>query len=316
METIIYVSLVRSRNAGGQDFTPVFSIRERKGEYLLLNAGIPREALEAACENKKETDQSGKGAGWKMQIIRLLPERFAEYYDRKLKVRDQQTKILGFDQKTGKLVDGLLAEMKPFLEDNNQCFTVYDETMEKWLGRQEQDFREVWNQLWPYPVLEDFREECFIRELFAGSCLAHYVVLGFDTSLPEMLVQRARHMKSLQFYVNSLSEYHQELLEEFLEDFYEDYGIAAGVQEREERARLICHLPSVILDFSGEAKILTADVAKGSIWLDMDSMEEKRRRLEERNTGITYLSIKKLWKMAGTDSGRLSLYRANKPYDT
>jgi len=58
----------------------------------------------------------------------------------------------------------------------------------------------------------------------------------------------------------------------------------------------ICLHPSLVLDFSEADRIATADVPRGSIWLDMAASEEKRRRIEDRNTGIRYFSLKKEWK--------------------
>ena len=40
----------------------------------------------------------------------------------------------------------------------------------------------------------------------------------------------------------------------------------------------------------------TAGVARGSIWLDLYSVEEKQKKMECRNPGIFYFSLKKKWK--------------------
>ena len=54
--------------------------------------------------------------------------------------------------------------------------------------------------------------------------------------------------------------------------------------------------PVNVLDFTGEAYMAVSGAPRGSVWLDMCSLEEKRRRIEARGGGITYTSLKEMWK--------------------
>lgn len=128
---------------------------------------------------------------------------------------------------------------------------------------------------------------------------AYFVLLGETGCVPDILWEYARGMKSLKWILpqRQFREEHQELVEMLSEE----YGLAAEVRllSEEESYRQVypmCRFPSLILDFSETDRIPTADVARGSIWLDMASSEDKRRRIEDRDTGIRYFSLKKEWK--------------------
>ena len=129
--------------------------------------------------------------------------------------------------------------------------------------------------------------------------LAHFMILGQTACLPEILYEHVRGIKSLKWILprRQFLEGQQELVEVLSEE----YGLAAEVrllfeEEGYRQVHPVCRVPSLVLDFSEEDRIPTADVARGSIWLDMASSEEKRRRIEDRDTGIHYFSLKKEWK--------------------
>lgn len=182
----------------------------------------------------------------------------------------------------------------PYQLQSSICHMVYDDSVDKWLKKY--DMCGWWEENWAISEFRDYHATAFARKLMDHAHLPNFLVLGYDPCVPGLLAGHARHMKSLSFILGEMPEE----LEEFLEDFYDEYGLAAacrvaqGQSLRGERIR--CVFPAVILDFSKESRLLTADVAKGSVWLDMDSLEEKRRRIEERNTGIYYFSMKKEWK--------------------
>ena len=129
--------------------------------------------------------------------------------------------------------------------------------------------------------------------------LSHIVILGQAECVSEVISVIARNLKSLQWILptRQFREEQQELTDELSEE----YGLAAQVrllseEESYKQVYPVCRVPSLVLDFSEADRIPTADVARGSIWLDMASCEEKRRRIEDRDTGIHYYSLKKEWK--------------------
>lgn len=132
-----------------------------------------------------------------------------------------------------------------------------------------------------------------------GFVFSHVLVLGQAQCLTELLFLYAGKMKSLK-WVLPARQFREEQ-QEVVEDIYDEYGLAVDVQLLEDedayrRTRVSCVLPTVVLDFSESDRVPTADIAKGSLWLDMASSEQKRRRIEDRNTGIQYFSLKKEWK--------------------
>ena len=105
---------------------------------------------------------------------------------------------------------------------------------------------------------------------------------------------RSHKMKSLRWIMPE-NEYNQEI-QEFMEDFYTEYGLAIMplvVPAGQRRIQAVCTESSNILDFTQEAQRNFRQTAKGSIWLDMLSIEEKRRVCD---TEIAYFSLKEKWK--------------------
>lgn len=127
----------------------------------------------------------------------------------------------------------------------------------------------------------------------------HFIILGQTACIPELVYELVNTMKSLK-WILPRRLYRREQ-QELVDTLYEEYGLAVEVKVFEEEesfamAYPVCRMPSVVLDFSEADRVPTADVARGSIWLDMGASEEKRRRIEDRDTGIHYFSLKKEWK--------------------
>lgn len=196
--------------------------------------------------------------------------------------------------------------LPPFTGRSVSVSTVYDGSMSEWL--QKRGLRGWWLQGWQYPEYGDYRRVDYARQLLrlagqAGRKRFHYLVLGFEAFVPEVLAPYLREMKSLRFLVGKKDE----LPEDFAEEVCEEYGLAVscGVAPGKGDAGPFfhfvpeCPLPTVILDLTGEAYLSAARTAPGSVWLDMDSLEEKRRRVEAALGGDAYFSIKKEWGRAG-----------------
>lgn len=192
----------------------------------------------------------------------------------------------------------LLQYMQPYVWKNPMSYVICDPSVDKWLKKE--GYWGWWQQCFPLPEFQDYYRREFLdclleqaeetyRQSLLGQ-LADYLVLGYDVSVLQMLWYRGKYIRSLRF----LLPYIPEELEEWMEDFYEEYGITAALQEGYQK--IVCKSPSVILDFSGKTSLATVGVAPGSVWIDMDSQEEKRRRIEGRDTGIHYFSMKKHWK--------------------
>lgn len=195
----------------------------------------------------------------------------------------------------------LLEYMRPYWLKSPVSYFLNDVTVDRWLKKE--GYWGWWQQCWPLPLFRDYYRREYVEILLEQArsredCPQNYLVLGYDVSVLQTLWKQTRQMKSLGFIVEELSVE----LEEWVEDFYQETGMTASVRQQHLPGVIHCTVPTMILDFSGVSGIPVCGVERGSIWLDMDSLEEKRRRIEERNTGITYFSMKKHWKGIDTFS--------------
>ena len=160
----------------------------------------------------------------------------------------------------------------------------------------------LWQQCWQYPEFDDYLQIQWVEPLLENARLHHFVVLGLADSTNYAILHCAPRMKSLRWILRESED--DQRFRDFVEDFYTEYGLAAAVQTLEgERvfARLLLETrePVCILDFTGESRIPVNGLARGSVWIDFCSVEEKARRIIEREEGIFYFSMKEIWKRAG-----------------
>lgn len=155
-----------------------------------------------------------------------------------------------------------------------------------------------WWELWKIPEFENYSQPLWAEKIiFHGNC-PNFLILGQSDCIPGMLVAGVRRMRSIKWYLLQ-REYTGET-EAFIDNFYEEYGLVIEIHFLEEkkdwwRVGFHCPDPVKVLDFTGEAKVSSNGVPKGSVWLDMSALDEKSRRMEVRNQGIQYFSLKKLW---------------------
>lgn len=171
-------------------------------------------------------------------------------------------------------------------------YTVYEERL-----RTKVDTFSWWDA-WKIPEFDDYRQPLWAEKLLPHGDCPNLLVLGQSDCIPGLLVANARRLRSVKWYLLK-NEYTQEA-EVFLDGFYDEYGLVVELHLLEEKkdwwsVRFYCPEPVKVLDFTGEPKVSAYEVAKGSIWLDMDALDEKSERMEVRNQGIRYFSLKKLW---------------------
>ena len=164
----------------------------------------------------------------------------------------------------------------------------------------------LWRKYLPLEEFQGYAQRFWVRQVFSqGAGLPasppHFVILGTAPGLPEVLEAHARRMKSLRWFL--LEAEWDEELSAFVEDFYTEYGLAIELRLLEDgaalkRLRLFCGEPVIVVDFTGESYMAVPAVPEGSVWLDMFSVEEKRRRILARGKDITYFSMKEIWKNA------------------
>lgn len=287
MDTILYFYLDRN-NSG--EIQPCTLERIRQEHYILLRIGLSRTWIEktkvaGALELlAQETEDNANGEIGEAGFFRRLRER------RRLRElsrqRQAERELLGQRlRRVGELI-------YPMLEYPDESYCVYDENLKK------TSFHRLWQQFCSFPEFHDYMQDTWAEPLLQYAEHSSYLVLGYAFCLPGFLWQRADRMKSLQWILPA--KLYTEEIARFEEDICQEFGLVIDmhiVQSTEEyrRVKLTSRFPVNVIDFSGEARLQAADLPTESIWLDMASMEEKRRRIEDRRCPMQYFSLKKQW---------------------
>ena len=215
----------------------------------------------------------------------------------------ESPRLLGIELPKARMDPWELAEyVRPFCMDCADAGTVYDPSAEKWLQERKTDG--WWQRFFPYPRYRHFRKKEYGQYLLA--CAKdrmrqlqgqNILVLGYDESISELLRPVLKSAGALHLFPGDALEAQKS--ESYAEAVYEGYGLAVAVEDvpRKKGAKVLPFWgeKSLILDFSGESIWYPENIAPGSIWLDMDSIWEKRKRMETRYTAIVYDSLQKRW---------------------
>lgn len=249
-------------------------------------------------------------ASWRQ---RLREQR--ERWDR-ARLQKQSRKLFLEEKKRICLeMETFFSELNRIVDQRYECLCVYGDAVRKSLlfpedyGREDLNdavplywLPQLWRQYWQLPEFDAFFHPQWVELLLENARLHHFVVLGSASCTPAVILHCASRMKSLRWILRSQDC--TEELQDFVEEFYEEYGLAATLQPLEgskvfAKLLLVSKDPVCILDFTGEPHIPPGGVAQGSIWIDFLSVEDKARRITERGEGISYFSLKEIWKRAG-----------------
>ncbi len=158
---------------------------------------------------------------------------------------------------------------------------------------------QTWLKCFPVKEFDSYLQSFWAGQLLPRAVHPRFVILGACEGIDSLIECCAHRMKALRWILRE-KECSQEIMD-FVEEFCVEYGLAIDLQTLPGRAayrrmQLTCPVPANILDFTGEPCIATSGVARESIWLDMRSSEEKRRRIAGRDTGIRYYSLREKWR--------------------
>lgn len=156
----------------------------------------------------------------------------------------------------------------------------------------------LWRECWRLPGFAEYHETVWVEELLTYATKDAFLILGYAPCIGNILNRHAVKMRSVRWILKP--EQYTEAVQQFIDTFYEEFGLVISLQVSEPgeewvKLRPFSAAPINVLDFTQEEKLSACDVAKGSIWLDMDSLEGKERRMESRCPQIAYFSLKKLW---------------------
>ena len=153
----------------------------------------------------------------------------------------------------------------------------------------------------PWEEFRNYRDLFWVEQIMPYAVHADYQIVGYAPCIPRLLVRHARRIRSV-CWILSKAVYTGQV-QEFVEDYYEEYGLAITVHlcepgEPLRKSPLTSDKPINILDFSGEERMSCVSIFPGSVWLDMDAMEQKARRIAIQKPEISYISLHKRWKSA------------------
>lgn len=310
MDTIIYLYHSREK----EEFV---TEKWQEKEYCLIRLGVPvllwqnLKALEGMAEGekakrsvsqeavidpKKEKEQRRKKRrGFRKRKQKSEEDSVVMDPERKAREEEQERLKDLRNQLTPLLTE--LSELQTVLSllgDNpHWIYCVYEDYLYERIDTG------LWWDVWRLPLFEEYHSYIRVEELMQYATKESFVVLGCAPCVGRILRGHAARMRSVQWIMKP--EQYTEAVQEFVEEFYEEYGLAITMKLLEEgedwiRVRPSSVQPVNVLDFSGEEKLSVCDIAKGSVWLDMDSLEGKERRMEVRSPQIGYFSLKKQWK--------------------
>lgn len=285
----------------------------REDDYCLIRAGVPPFVWNAAyCgyesrEQAKETCSASDGIAGMNKVrywncIKLLRKVLPGYSPHKT--------ILESHRESGEKkheLENCIREWQTalrLLADNpNQISCVYEDSLRRELGKEVN--RKLWRTYWNVLEFEDYRDWKWVQKLMPHAVHDYYVIVGFAPYMSEILYSKARQMRGVRWILPE-KQYNQNM-QDFLDEFYEETGLVIETELISSESihpwagvYITSSHPVNVLDFSGEERISACGVPQGSVWIDMDSREEKCRRMEARNPGVLYFSLKKTWKQAKT----------------
>lgn len=282
MDTIIYLYHCRGTDGFATE-------KWQESDYCLIRLGIPEILWQKLQEQEVPEECAHKDAGG--SIFSRIKNFFTSG---KTTGAKSQNKV-GMNPVTEKFEELRdLQQALILLGDNPyRTYCVYEKALTEKIDSAR------WRQYWNIPEFDAYNERMWVDKLMPHTIPGGFLILGYADCLAQILCENARKMRSVKWWLKEKQCTSD--LQVFLEDFYEEYGLAVEVHLLENEAdwfgvRPSSVVPVNVLDFTGEEKLSACDVARGSIWLDMDSLDGKWERMEARNPGINYFSLKNQWK--------------------
>ena len=170
-------------------------------------------------------------------------------------------------------------------------YRVYSPAFENWLRTRGYDT--IWQQWWKLPLYGEYKESSnlniLLQKIPGDRYPRNLLILGEAPGVYEWLPKLARGMKTVTFCGENKPRAFARVGELLLDE----YGLLA------EWKKDLCQyrgVEALVLDYCGREKLYVWAVGQGSVWIDMTSMECRRHAIEDRNTGIYYVSLKSIWR--------------------
>ena len=233
---------------------------------------------------------------YRINIFRTVQEPFRVYYLQLSGRADENMQEAIFGEMQKALARLQLRYRKE--EEDAHTYLVYEEEFEKWLRTW--DKKAEWQSWWQLPMYSDFHcaenLKILLQYVKKTDWPGKAIILGSGMGMQEWIPLIAGKVQHLELYL----EFMTKGIEALQEELCEEYGMLTQVKlvapDEFDKEKLKSSEPVLVIDFSGSKPISVLGLAKGSIWIDMNSVESKRHFIEDRRTGITYLSLKSIWK--------------------
>lgn len=175
-------------------------------------------------------------------------------------------------------------------DEKMTVWLAWEPGFDKWL--REKRLQEYWQKLWDLPVYNQYGEPhnlWFLLARLPGKLPSRLLVLGDGPGMGDWLEQLARYMKEICIYAENEPRGFERLRERLMEEWGLLLKWEQTLQPEAKEAALV-------LDYTERDRVYVWNVAPGSVWIDMTSNENHRRAVQDRDTGIQYLSLKGIWR--------------------
>jgi hypothetical protein len=304
MDTLVYIYRNRGKDTGvgkGQLFRLKKLTTEKR---CIIYLGLGREFLQNGP--KKEPVQN---AGGQDDIAVSLKERkitcVIKFWKRRKRIAELAEKG---EESPEKEAERELLELQSairFLADEiGEVYSVYEDSLEEMLLGER--LNSVWSKVWQFPKYEEWREPEWMDRLMDAATCNSFLILGYHEYIGTLLKKRVRRIKSVVWMLPAYID-----VDDLLEYFAVEYGLVIELRVlpegtdwmrmRPESIRTREQEPVNVLDFSGEPRMNGGNLPPGSVWLDMDSIPDKQRRILKSGGNVTYFSAR-MWMEAKKNS--------------
>lgn len=225
-------------------------------------------------------------------------------------VRDYHIQLELWQQRMQEIeaaIQTLMQKMMELPQPEEPVYAVYEDCLRTFLvgengsenAKPERRLRILWKRHVDLAEFGDYTSPFWIEQTLPEHLPPRFLIVGRNRNICPILERCTNRLKSIRWLLpekDCTADFR-----DYLEAFYEEYGLVISYRTFSDpgqlrRTELSCEEETVIFDFTREGYVQTAGVARGSIWLDLYSVEEKQKKMECRNPGIFYFSLKKKWK--------------------